>query len=138
MPATSAVTSVDAQTVIHVFGTSADWRLDALSEAERAALTPAQDAWEARALDEVETAIMAALRDDARASAASMAARTRHPESTVCRRLTRRLTRLLADGQLVTEVVVDPRRPGLLVDANIMIWPNSASPRWRRCWSAMR
>ena len=38
LPATSAVTSVDAQTVMHVFSDSSDWRLDCLTADEIARL----------------------------------------------------------------------------------------------------
>jgi len=40
LPATSAITSVVAQTVLHVYADATDWRLDALTEAERSELTP--------------------------------------------------------------------------------------------------
>lgn len=115
LPATNAVTSVDAQTIMHVFATSSDWRLDALTEAERAALTAPAERQKPHEQDELDAAILAMLADDARTSAADIAEHTGSPESTV----RRRLSNLLAEGQLITEVVIDPRRLGLLVDANI-------------------
>ncbi|MFF4395017.1 Lrp/AsnC family transcriptional regulator [Streptomyces sp. NPDC001480] len=46
-----------------------------------------------------------------------MAARIGHPESTV----RRRVARLADTGRLVTQVVLDPRRLGLDIDANVMM-----------------
>ncbi len=117
LPATSAVTSVTAQTVLHVFRDAADWRLDVLTARERAALTPPGRATCAVAPDETDQLLLTALADDARASAASLAARTGLPDSTV----RRRLTALTARGALRTLVVVDPRRLGLAVDANVWL-----------------
>ncbi|MCD0484076.1 Lrp/AsnC family transcriptional regulator [Streptacidiphilus sp. ASG 303] len=117
LPATSAVTSVEAQTVLHVFRESGRWRLDVLDPAERQALTPAPAAAARREPDEADRAIAAALAEDGRLSAAGVAERTGHPASTV----RRRLAALLAEGLLRTEVVVDPRRLGLHVDANVWL-----------------
>jgi DNA-binding Lrp family transcriptional regulator len=121
LPATNAVTDVSAQTVLHVYADAGDWRLDALTEAERAALTPdfatpaALPPHSARTLDGRDRDIIAALEDDGRLPAAAVAARTGHPESTV----RRRLAALFAQRRLTTQVVVDPRRLGMGVDANI-------------------
>ncbi|MDJ0382434.1 AsnC family transcriptional regulator [Streptomyces sp. G-G2] len=118
LPTTQAVTSVTASTVLHVFSEAADWRHDVLSEAERAALTPAhQDPAPGAEPDEVDLAVLAALRDDARTPAAAVAARTGYPDSTV----RRRIARLTAGGRLLTHVAVDPKRLGLLIDANVMM-----------------
>ncbi|MGV9246393.1 AsnC family transcriptional regulator [Streptomyces sp. NPDC003710] len=118
LPATRSVTSVSADTVLHVFAEASDWRHSVLSDAERAALTPVRrpDA-AAGAADAVDRDILAALEDDARASAAAVAARTGHPDSTV----RRRIARLSRTGRLLTHVVVDPKRLGLFVDANVMM-----------------
>ncbi|MCH0562315.1 MULTISPECIES: AsnC family transcriptional regulator [unclassified Streptomyces] len=122
LPATRAVTSVGADTVLHVFAEAADWRHDVLSADERAALssTPGPEdtpgPGEAEP-DPTDRAVLAALEDDARASAAAVAARTGRPESTV----RRRLARLAAAGRLRTQAVADPRRLGLPVDANVML-----------------
>ncbi|MEU2057732.1 Lrp/AsnC family transcriptional regulator [Streptomyces bungoensis] len=117
LPATSAVTSVEAQTVLHAFRQAHEWRLDVLAPAERQALTPpcVAPAW--RELDEADRAIAAALAEDGRSSASAVAERTGHPASTV----RRRLAALLSEGLLRTEVVVDPRRLGLHVDANVWL-----------------
>ncbi|GAA3043854.1 AsnC family transcriptional regulator [Streptomyces glomeratus] len=118
LPATRSVTSVSADTVLHVFAEASDWRHSVLSDAERAALTPVRrpDA-AAGAADAVDRDILAALEDDARASAAAVAARTGHPDSTV----RRRIARLSRTGRLLTHVVVDPKRLGLFVDADVMM-----------------
>lgn len=117
LPATGSVTSVSAHTVLHVFSGAADWRLDALSRAERAALTPAAPVARPRPADATDEALIAALAEDGRLPAAAVAARTGHPESTV----RRRLAALFAQRRITTQVVVDPRRLGLYVDANIAI-----------------
>lgn len=108
----TAVTSVIAQTVLHVYASAADWRLDALTAGERAALT-ATATQPARPLDATDDAILAALEPDGRAPAARLATRCGLPESTV----RRRLTALADSGQLRTEVLLDHRRLGLAVNA---------------------
>lgn len=133
LPATRAVTSVSADTILHLFAEAADWRHDVLTEDERTALTPA--ALRPAALtpagpttapttppdpdqaDQTDRDILAVLADDARAPAAAVAARTGRPESTV----RRRIARLTATGLLRTHVVVDPRRLGLPIDANVLL-----------------
>jgi DNA-binding Lrp family transcriptional regulator len=117
LPATKAVTSVDAQTVLHVFSDASDWRLDVLTPEERARLTPAAVPVGARPVDDVDRRIIAELAEDGRLPAATVAERTGHPESTV----RRRLAALLADRRIVTQVVVDQRRLGLAVDANMWL-----------------
>jgi len=122
LPATNAVTSVTAQTVLHVYADSSDWRLDALTPDERAALTPAApkaapSGSANRVLDGTDEAIASALEDDGRRSATAVAERTGIAESTV----RRRLAALLSHRLLITEVAVDPRRLGLGVDANILM-----------------
>lgn len=88
LPATSAVTAVNAQTVLHVFSTASDWRLDALTDVERAELTPPVEPVAAqRPLDDVDERIIDALAADGRSPAAAIAATTGNPESTVRRRL---------------------------------------------------
>ncbi|MEU0439331.1 AsnC family transcriptional regulator [Streptomyces sp. NPDC006186] len=119
LPATRAVTSVSADTVLHVFSEATNWRHDVLTDAERAALTPPRPAVPAQPArtDDTDRAVLAALADDARAPAAAVAARTGRPESTV----RRRIARLAATGHLRTQVVVDPRRLGLAIDANVLL-----------------
>ncbi|GCD38989.1 AsnC family transcriptional regulator [Streptomyces chrestomyceticus JCM 4735] len=128
LPATPAVASVSAATVLHVFSEASDWRHNVLTPTERAALTPTRRPSEsvrpaasgpgpASGLDPIDADILAALSDDARTPAAVIAARTGHPASTV----RRRLARLMADGRLSTQVAVDPRRLGLFIDANVML-----------------
>ena len=121
LPATSAVTAVDAQTVLHVFSDATQWRLDALTEAERAQLTVGGTVDPAAAMagvpppDEADQALAAALAGNGRLPASAAARATGLPETTV----RRRLAVLLERGQLVTHVVVDPRRLGLAVDATL-------------------
>ncbi|WP_030677262.1 AsnC family transcriptional regulator [Streptomyces rimosus] len=121
LPATPAVASVSAATVLHVFAEASDWRHDVLTPEERAALTPplgeSEPQGSSSAPDPVDRDILDALQDDARTPAAAIAARTGHPASTV----RRRLARLVSDGRLSTQVVVDPKRLGLLIDANVMM-----------------
>ncbi|WP_331760158.1 winged helix-turn-helix transcriptional regulator (plasmid) [Streptomyces sp. NBC_01471] len=118
LPATKAITSVSAQTVLHVYADATDWRLDALTEAERTGLTPAPPTSGPPAeLGPLDRDLADALLDDARVTAAALAARTGHPESTV----RRHLGSLLRDRALVTQVIVDPRRLGLHVDANLYL-----------------
>ncbi|MGW1161710.1 AsnC family transcriptional regulator [Streptomyces sp. NPDC002519] len=120
LPAARAVTSVAADTVLHVFAEASDWRHAVLSDAERAALTPVRQPGAAAATgpaDAIDRDILAALEEDARAPAAAVAARTGHPDSTV----RRRIARLSRTGRLLTHVVVDPRRLGLFIDANILM-----------------
>ncbi|MBR7831816.1 Lrp/AsnC family transcriptional regulator [Actinospica durhamensis] len=137
LPATSAITSVSAQTVLHVYADATDWRLDALTEAERGELTPAETAETPRRpaaeLSPLDRDLANALLNDARLTAAALAALTGHPESTV----RRRLGALLRDRVLITHVIVDPRRLGLDVDARSRprIWTRPVAP-WpptRRC-----
>ncbi|MGC4744955.1 Lrp/AsnC family transcriptional regulator [Micromonospora sp. DT201] len=110
LPATRAVTSVEAQTAMHVYADASAWRLDALSAAERRELTaPVRS----HAPDGLDREILAALAPDARQSAAALAAKLGRPESTVRRRLTAMPP--------VTQTYVDPHRLGLLVDANLYL-----------------
>jgi DNA-binding Lrp family transcriptional regulator len=116
LPMSGAVISVDAQTVIHVFSDAADWTADCLSPQERAALSPpAAGPGGPAVLDDVDEAIVRALAADGRRSAAAVARATGQPESTV----RRRLAALLEGGQLVTQVIIDPKLLGLPVDADL-------------------
>jgi DNA-binding Lrp family transcriptional regulator len=150
LPSTQAVTSVEAATVLHPFRLASDWRHDALTPEERNALTPPARSVPAHSapprsapppsapadgirttpgraarttpppaapLDATDRALLRALADDARLPAAALAGRIGHPQSTV----RRRLARLTAEGSLVTQVVIDPRRLGLAIDANVML-----------------
>lgn len=67
--------------------------------------------------DPLEQCLLDALADDARQSAAALAARTGHPETTV----RRRLAQLTAQGRLVTQVLVDPHRLGLPIEAKLLM-----------------
>jgi DNA-binding Lrp family transcriptional regulator len=116
LPATSAVTSVDAQTVMHVFSDSSDWRLDSLTADEIARLgRTGTFGYEPAAGDELDGELAAALERAPRASAAAIAQSLGRPESTV----RRRLRDLLGRGGVVLQVFVDPRRLGLTVDAAV-------------------
>jgi DNA-binding Lrp family transcriptional regulator len=117
LPATSAVTSVDAQTVMHVFSDSSDWRLDCLTADEVARLGRSAGAavCEPVAGDELDAELAAVLEREPRASAAAIAQSLGRPESTV----RRRLHDLLDRGGVMLQVFVDPRRLGLTVDAAV-------------------
>jgi DNA-binding Lrp family transcriptional regulator len=116
LPATSAVTSVDAQTVMHVFSDSSDWRLDCLTADEIARLgRSGMCLHEPAAVDGLDGELMAALERAPRASAAAIAQSLERPESTV----RRRLRDLLDRGGVVLQVFVDPGRLGLTVDAAV-------------------
>jgi DNA-binding Lrp family transcriptional regulator len=136
LPATSAVTSVDAEAVLHVFADASDWRLDVLTAEERSQFTPThvpehpsgRDDPDALGtfsplggeggpggLDDLDRTIITLVEPDARTTASAIARSTGQPESTV----RRRLAGLFDQGRLTTQVVVDPRRLGLGVDANL-------------------
>jgi DNA-binding Lrp family transcriptional regulator len=115
LPATTAVTSVEAKTVLHVFSEAADWRLGVLAADEREALTVSGN--HDYTTDPTDESIMDVLDDDARASAVHVAERTGLPESTA----RRRIAALTRNGALRTQVLFDPRRAGLVVDANLWI-----------------
>jgi DNA-binding Lrp family transcriptional regulator len=117
LPSTQAVTSVTAATVLHVFGEATDWRLDVLTPAERAALTPTTVTEPTPVTDATDAALLAELAGDARLPAVTLAHRLALPESTV----RRRLAALSRSGALRTHVAVDARRLGLAVDANLLL-----------------
>jgi DNA-binding Lrp family transcriptional regulator len=119
LPATSAVTAVEAQPVIHVFSGSGDWRIDDLTPAERAGLTPERSGGPALAapLDGVDQVIADQLAVRPRATAAAIAGETGLPGSTV----RRRLADLLRSRRVVLQTFVDPRRLGLNVDASLWL-----------------
>ena len=120
LPTSSAIISMDAQTVIHVYSDAADWTADYLDPEERRALSPPKVdrdhlAVAATDRDGLDEAIVAALAPDGRRSAATVARVIGQPESTV----RRRLASLLERRQLITQVLVDPKRLGLAVDADL-------------------
>ncbi|MFK0136898.1 Lrp/AsnC family transcriptional regulator [Streptomyces murinus] len=127
LPSTQAVTSLESATILHVFRLTSEWRHHVLTETERAALAPPEPAPGATAsdpsgpygvdTDALEQSLLDALTPDARLTSATLAARTGHPESTV----RRRLTRLTAQGRLVTQVLVDPCRLGLPIEAKLLL-----------------
>ncbi|MEU9132872.1 Lrp/AsnC family transcriptional regulator [Kitasatospora sp. NPDC048540] len=127
LPSTQAVTSLESATILHVFRLTSEWRHQMLSASERAALSPARPAPGAAAsdpsgpygidTDTLEQCLLDALATDARLGAAALAARTGHPESTV----RRRLAQLAAQGRLVTQVLVEPRRLGLPIEAKLLL-----------------
>ncbi|EWM18171.1 LOW QUALITY PROTEIN: AsnC-family transcriptional regulator, partial [Kutzneria sp. 744] len=91
------------------------WRLGVLSHRERTDLTPKPSG--ESTVDCIDASILDCLASDARESAASVAAQTGLPESTV----RRRIGALARSGSLRTQVLFDPRRAGLAVDANLWI-----------------
>ncbi|WP_329457546.1 Lrp/AsnC family transcriptional regulator [Streptomyces sp. NBC_01497] len=126
LPSTQAVTDVTAATALHAFREAPEWRHDVLTPQERAALTPPAGYDSHQALtpaaggpaapaDPTDEVVLTELLRDVRAPAAEVAARTGLPESTVRRRIARLGTR----GLPRTQVVVDPARLGLAIDANI-------------------
>ncbi|MFG3284852.1 Lrp/AsnC family transcriptional regulator [Streptomyces sp. NPDC048111] len=124
LPATRAVTALESATILHVFRLTSEWRHQVLTAAEREALAPAPVAPAATApgpygieADALEQALIDALTPDARLPAAALAARTGHPESTV----RRRLAHLADQGRLVTQVLVDPHRLGLPIEAKLLL-----------------
>lgn len=127
LPSTQAVTSLEAATVLHVFRVTSEWRHQVLTAPEHAALSTPDPLPEATASDSpgpygvdtdaLEQTLLDALTSDARLTAAALADRTGHPESTV----RRRLSQLSAQGRLITQVLVDPRRLGLFIDAKLLL-----------------
>ena len=114
LPATSAVVSVDAQPVIHVFCDSSDWRIGSLTATERAALAPAYDADEKRPSD-LDPLIVRELELQPRASAAAIAQVIGAPASSV----RRRLSEIIRSRRVVLQTFVDPHRLGLGLDADL-------------------
>lgn len=127
LPSTQAVTSLESATILHVFRLTSEWRHQVLTAPERAALSPAEPVPEATASDSpgpygvdtdaLEQSLIDALTLDARLTAAALAARTGHSESTV----RRRLAQLAAQGRLITQVLVEPRRLGLPIEAKLLL-----------------
>ncbi|MYW62585.1 AsnC family transcriptional regulator [Streptomyces sp. SID8379] len=127
LPSTQAVTALEGATILHVFRLTSEWRHRVLTGAECAALRPpapngTADRSGAGGLygvdaDGVEQSLIDALASDARLAAAALAERTGHPESTV----RRRLAQLVGQERLITQVVVDPRRLGLPIEAKLLL-----------------
>jgi DNA-binding Lrp family transcriptional regulator len=125
LPSTPAVTSVETATVLHALRVTSEWRHQVLSADEIRALTPGVPRTGPSTAgggygvetDGQERAIIDALTPDARLPAATVAARIGLPESTV----RRRIMRLTEEGRLITQVLVDPRRLGLAVDAALRL-----------------
>ena len=127
LPSTQAVTSVESATILHVFRLTSEWRHQVLTAPERAALSHAEPVIAPTAsgspglygvdTDALEQSLIDALTPDARLTAAALAAHTGHPESTV----RRRLAQLTAQGRLITQVLVDPRRLGLSIEAKLLL-----------------
>lgn len=130
LPSTPAVVSVEAATILHVLRVTSEWRHQVLSAEEISALAlaepqtgtgtatgPAPDGPYGVETDAQERAIIDVLTPDARLPAVAVAARTGLPESTV----RRRISRLTEQGRLVTQVLVDPRRLGLNLDARLKL-----------------
>src|SRR6202012_3348779 len=102
LPATTAGTAGDAETIIHAYSDASDWRLDVLTTTERAALTrPRHPAAEPENLDAADARIAGVLAGDGRAAVSFVARRVAQPESSV----RRRIAGLLARGQLITRVI---------------------------------
>ncbi|MFI9271324.1 Lrp/AsnC family transcriptional regulator [Kitasatospora sp. NPDC052896] len=117
LPGTAAVVETTVHSVLHLFADAGQWRGGWLTEQEAAALAPAPPSTPPPLPDELDQRLLARLADDARLSAAALAAETGAPESTV----RRRLHRLAAGGLLRTHATVDPRLLGMPVDANLWL-----------------
>ncbi|MCT9009039.1 Lrp/AsnC family transcriptional regulator [Streptomyces rhizosphaerihabitans] len=127
LPSTQAVTSLESATVLHVFRLTSEWRHNVLTAPERAALTPAEPVPGRTSsgspgpygvdTDPLEQSLIDALTPDARLSAAELAGRTGHAETTV----RRRIAQLAAQGRLITQVQVDTRRLGLPIEAKLLL-----------------
>ncbi|MEU7429203.1 Lrp/AsnC family transcriptional regulator [Streptomyces sp. NPDC040750] len=127
LPSTQAVTSLESATILHVFQLTSKWRHQVLTAPERAALDlakPAPGAVDSVSpgpygvdADALEQSLIDALTSDARLTAAALTARTGHPETTV----RRRIAQMTAQGRLVTQVLVDPRRLGLPIEAKLLL-----------------
>ncbi|MDH6131863.1 DNA-binding Lrp family transcriptional regulator [Kitasatospora sp. MAA4] len=117
LPGTGAVTETTVHAVLHLFGDAGQWRAGYLTPDETAAFTPAAPTEQAVQPDELDQRLLRGLTEDARLSAAALAASVGAPESTV----RRRLHRLGAAGLLRTHATVDPRLLGMAVDANLWL-----------------
>ncbi|MFJ6838566.1 Lrp/AsnC family transcriptional regulator [Streptomyces sp. NPDC091209] len=127
LPSTQAVTSLESATVLHVFRITSEWRHSVLTAPERAALSPAEPVPGQTSsgspgpygvdADPLEQSLLDALTPDARLTAAALAARTGHAETTV----RRRVAQLAAQGRLITQVLVDTRRLGLPIEAKLLL-----------------
>ena len=130
LPATPAVTAIEAETVLHVFAEARSWRVQALSAAQQKALTPPEPEPDPEPepqipapdpdhdeLDELDQELANTLAQDARQSAAALARLTGTAESTA----RRHVAALFDRGRLQTLVAVDHLRLGLAVDANLKI-----------------
>lgn len=114
------------------------WRHDVLTATERAALSPpgpdpgpAPDPSSGPYgidTDTLEQSLIDTLTPDARLPAATVAAHSGYPESTV----RRRLARMSAQHRLATQVLIDPRRLGLAVEAKLLFRAAPRPPRDRR------
>ncbi|WP_329126224.1 Lrp/AsnC family transcriptional regulator [Streptomyces sp. NBC_01465] len=125
LPSTQAVTSLESATVLHVFRLTSEWRHDVLTAPEREALSPPDPSAGAPGspgpygidTDPLEQSLIDALTPDARLPAAALAASTGHAETTV----RRRIAQLAAQSRLITQVLVDPHRLGLPIEAKLML-----------------
>ncbi|MFJ3726455.1 Lrp/AsnC family transcriptional regulator [Streptomyces sp. NPDC090045] len=131
LPATGAVVSTTAHSVLHVFADAAHWRADALTSDQIAALAPAPAGIGAFATDALDERLLALLGKDARLPHATLAQLAETPESTV----RRRLRRLTDAGMLRTHVVIDPRLLGMDIDA--ALWLNVPPARLREVGDAL-
>ncbi|MET9490587.1 Lrp/AsnC family transcriptional regulator [Nocardia sp. NPDC006630] len=120
LPASSALVSTTALSVLHVFADAADWRAGYLTPDEIAGLTPPA-ATEPAAPDDADIHLLTELTRDARLGISVLATATGQSESTV----RRRLHRLRAMGLLRTHVSIDSALLGYPVDAHIWM---SVSP----------
>ena len=121
LPSTSRVTSVTAFTLLHVFadGPPAEWQglPDPLTAAQAAALAPAQRCEPPPDPMPLDDALLEALTADARATYATLAARTGASEA----RVARRLELLRAGGAVVVESELAAGMLGFPVHASLWL-----------------
>lgn len=117
LPATGAITSTTAHSVLHTFADAADWRADVLTPGQAAALARPSPRTAAHTPDLLDERLLDLLTENARLSHTALAQQSGASESTV----RRRLRRLTDAGMLRTHVTVDPRLLGMTIDANLWL-----------------
>ncbi|WP_313811215.1 AsnC family transcriptional regulator [Glutamicibacter sp.] len=133
LPSTPGVSSMVVYPILKYFRTIRGWRLGSLSPAQEQALRkdPDRTSWKAEPdLSPKDSQIIAALKEDGRASIESIARRVGMSETSV----TRRIDWLLNSAQISIRALVEPGDVGLPVEA--ILWvsttPSQIEPLGRR------
>lgn len=133
LPATPGVSAMVVYPILKYFKTIRGWRLGSLSPAEEQALRkdPDRTSWKAAPdLSSKDEQIIAALKEDGRASLESVARRVAMSETSVARRI----DWLLHSGQISIRALVEPAAVGLPVEA--LLWvsttPSQIEPLGQR------